>query len=109
MRTLPRFRPARTQLFTLFWVAALTTQLSGQSNRFTVDDVLEVANISVADLSSDGRWIVATSGTLRDRLGNDNRRFGDPSYLAPGNMDLLVIDTRSGESRKVFSDRRQVR
>jgi dipeptidyl aminopeptidase/acylaminoacyl peptidase len=109
MPTLPRFRAARTQLFTLVWVAALTTQLSGQSNRFTVDDVLEVANISVADLSNDGRWIVATSGTLRDRLGNDNRRFGDPSYLPPGNMDLLVIDTRTGESRKVFNDRRQVR
>src|SRR5262249_48022054 len=50
---------------------------------FTVDDLLDVANINIADLSDDGRWLAATSGTLRDRIGIDNHRFGDPTYIAP--------------------------
>ncbi len=109
MRTQSGFHTQRARLFTLLFIAATAAHASGQANRFTVEDVLDVANISLADLSRDGRWIAATGGTLRDRLGNDNRRYGDPSYLPPGSTDLLVIDTRSGESRKVFSDRRQVR
>ena len=34
------------------------------SSPFTVDDMLDVANVSVADLSDDGRWLAATSGSL---------------------------------------------
>jgi dipeptidyl aminopeptidase/acylaminoacyl peptidase len=99
----------RQTLAVLAITLAPVSLVSAQANRFTVDDALEVANVSVADLSADGRWLVATSGTLRDRLGNDNRRYGDPTYIAPGFQDVLVIDTRSGESRKLFADRRQVR
>src|SRR5262249_61489504 len=50
---------------------------------FTVDDLLDVANINISDLSDDGKWLAATSGTLRDRIGIDNHRFGDPTYIAP--------------------------
>jgi dipeptidyl aminopeptidase/acylaminoacyl peptidase len=83
--------------------------LWAQDNRFTVDDALAMTNVQVGDLSPDGRWLVVTSASLRDRIGNDNRHYGDPSYVAPGFQDLLVIDTRTGESRKIFADRRQVR
>jgi dipeptidyl aminopeptidase/acylaminoacyl peptidase len=87
----------------------LVVQVGAQANRFTVDDGLDVASVSVADLSRDGRWLAATRSSLRDRLGNDNRRFRDPSYIPPGALDLLVIDTRNGQSQRVFPDRRQVR
>ena len=90
-------------------VVLATAHASAQSTQFVVDDVLAVSNATVADLSRDGQWLAATSTALRDRLGNDNRRYGDPSYVAPGAMDLLVIDTRTGLSQKIFADRRQVR
>ncbi|MDX2030080.1 MAG: prolyl oligopeptidase family serine peptidase [Blastocatellia bacterium] len=76
---------------------------------FTVDDMLDVVNVGVGDLSDDGRWVAATAGRLRDRIGIDNARFGDPTYFGPADADVLVIDTRSGAARRVFEAKRQVR
>lgn len=76
--------------------------------QFTIDDVFEVSNASIRDLSTDGRWLFVTVGSLRDRIGIDNYRYGDPAYAAPSSMDALLIDTRTGELRTVLPDRRQV-
>ncbi|HYW69516.1 MAG TPA: prolyl oligopeptidase family serine peptidase [Pyrinomonadaceae bacterium] len=94
-----------------FGLSALAPQLRAQTPNagFTVDDLLDVANISVADLSDDGKWLAATSGTLRDRIGIDNHRFGDPTYIAPSAVDVLVIDTQTGKAQKLFPSKRQVR
>lgn len=108
MLTAPSLRIRRAVLSIALATLAPTVLLA-QDNRFTVDDALLATNIGVADLSADGRWLAVTSATLRDRIGNDNRRYGDPTYIPPGFQDLLVIDTRTGQSRKVFADRRQVR
>jgi hypothetical protein len=53
---------------------------AGTSIPFTVDDMLAVSNISISALSDDGQWLAATSSSLRDRIGVDNHRFGDPTY-----------------------------
>lgn len=76
---------------------------------FTLQDVLDVKNVSIGDVSEDGRWAVVTTASLRDRLGTDNYRFGDPTYVGPGVAEISIIDTRSGESRKLFADKRQTR
>jgi dipeptidyl aminopeptidase/acylaminoacyl peptidase len=76
---------------------------------FTVNDVLDLPTATAAALSADGRWLVVTTSTLRDRIGADNHRFGDPTYVAPGVADIAVVDTRSGAERRIFPDRRQVR
>ncbi|MBI3981755.1 MAG: S9 family peptidase [Gemmatimonadetes bacterium] len=76
---------------------------------FTLDDVLSVRNVTVGDVSADGRWIVVATAALRDRLGTDNSRFGDPTYVAPSSAELVVIDTRTGERRPLFPDKRQAR
>jgi dipeptidyl aminopeptidase/acylaminoacyl peptidase len=75
---------------------------------FGVDDMLDVRTANIAALSDDGKWLAATSGSLRDRIGIDNHRFGDPTYIAPNHVDLLVIETASGRSQTLFPDRRQV-
>ncbi len=93
----------------LLSLVALFSLPACAQSRFTVDDMLDVATVTVADVSADGRWIAATSSTLRDRIGIDNSRFGDPTYVAPHAMDLLVIDAQTGASQEVFADRRQVR
>jgi dipeptidyl aminopeptidase/acylaminoacyl peptidase len=76
---------------------------------FTVDDLIAVRNVSAADLSEDGRWVAATVSSLGDRIGVDNYRFGDPTYVAPSLADVLVIDTHTARSQSVFPDKRQVR
>ena len=76
---------------------------------FTVDDMLDVATLRAVDLSKDGRWLAATSATLRDRIGIDNSRFGDPTYTAPSLTDVLIIDTQNTRIQKLFPDKRQVR
>jgi dipeptidyl aminopeptidase/acylaminoacyl peptidase len=66
-------------------------------------------NVSVSDLSDDGRWLAATAGSLRDRIGIDNHRFGDPTYFAPNAVDVWIIDTQSAKLQKLFPEKRQVR
>jgi hypothetical protein len=63
-------------------LAVLFTLPAFAQSRFTVEDMLDVANVTVADVSADGHWIAATSSSLRDRIGIDNSRFGDPTYIA---------------------------
>lgn len=95
----------------LLALAALPLKAPAQSagSSFTVDDMLDVVNMNVADLSNDGRWLVATSGSLRDRIGIDNHRFGDPTYVAPTSVDVWIIDTQSAKTQKLFPTKRQVR
>jgi len=80
-----------------------------QGTAFSVDDLLDVVNLSFADLSDDGRWLVATTGLFRDRIGIDNHRFGDPTYIAPNSVDVLIIDTQTAKSQKLFPEKRHVR
>ncbi|MFN0085994.1 MAG: prolyl oligopeptidase family serine peptidase [Blastocatellia bacterium] len=106
----PIFRP----LFVFVWIIALIAMPGFPSSAqtqtpFAVDDMLDVVNVSLGDLSEDGRWAAATAAALRDRIGIDNTRFGDPTYFGPADADVLVIDTRTGMTQRVFSAKRQVR
>ncbi|MEP7340713.1 MAG: hypothetical protein ABI977_23485, partial [Acidobacteriota bacterium] len=106
--------PITRSMFVFAWIAALAlipsfVSTSQTQQAFTVDDVLDVTNVSVADIGDDGRWIAVTGTRLRDRIGIDNSRFGDPTYFAPSNAEVLVIDTQTGKSQKLFSEKRQVR
>ncbi len=108
-----RFRRTSLSLMlclTLF-LAVLPTITFAQASAslFTVDDLLGVININAADLSEDGRWLVATASTLSDRIGIDNYRFGDPTYIAPSLSDVWVIDTQTGKQQKLFSTKQQTR
>jgi dipeptidyl aminopeptidase/acylaminoacyl peptidase len=76
--------------------------------RFTVDDMLDVVNASISDMSRDGRFLAAAESTLRDRIGIDNARFGDPTYVAPSLSTVLIVDTQSGVSRTLFPGKKQV-
>ena len=80
-----------------------------QTPRFTIADVLDTRSLGTTLLSPDGRFAVVTSGSLRDRIGIDNTRFGDPTYAAPNVADARLIDTQTGESSALFEGKRQVR
>src|SRR5580698_6336761 len=96
---------SRNLLLVLLVVSAST---AAPDATFGVDDMLNVHTVNIADLSDDGKWLAATSASLRDRIGIDNHRFGDPTYIAPSRTDLLVIETATGKSQSLFPDRRQV-
>src|SRR5690242_16833204 len=76
---------------------------------FTAEDGLEIVTYTALDLTSDGRWLAATSASRRDGLGVDYRRDGDPTYIRPSASRLWVIDTRSGAARALFPDKHNVR
>ncbi|MFN8574822.1 MAG: prolyl oligopeptidase family serine peptidase [Gemmatimonadaceae bacterium] len=96
------------QLFAL--ASSATAQAPPSAPRpFAPDDALQIASYNPVDLSSDGRWLVATSSTRRDLLGNDYRRDGDPSYIRPASMRLWAIDTRSGQAIAIFPEPANVR
>src|SRR5689334_8722687 len=76
---------------------------------FTAEDGLDIVSYNTLDLTSDGRWLAATSQSRRDALGVDYRRDGDPTYVRPAASRVWIIDTRSGAARAVYPDKRNVR
>jgi len=91
------------------YAATATAQSAASTAGFTIEDLLATRNVSAGDVSADGRWAVVTSASLRDRLGSDNSRYGDPTYVGPGVADITIIDTRTGEARPLFPEQRQAR
>ncbi|HEX9564920.1 MAG TPA: prolyl oligopeptidase family serine peptidase [Gemmatimonadaceae bacterium] len=79
------------------------------SESLTIADLLDLKTASVADLSSDGRWLAVTITVRRDGLGADGSRDGDPTYVRGTPAELLVIDTRSLAQRPVFRAKAAVR
>lgn len=75
---------------------------------FTVEDVLDVYEVDIEALSEDGRWLAVSTASLRDRIGIDNYRYGDPTYVRPSVSEVWVIDTRRGGRSMVFPEKRQV-
>jgi dipeptidyl aminopeptidase/acylaminoacyl peptidase len=84
---------------------AQTATLDRVVDRFVLDTVTAAAG----DLSPDGKWLAATMGSLRGRIGIDNTRFQDPTYTAPSVVDVVIIDTSTGKSQNVFAGKQQVR
>lgn len=76
---------------------------------FTAEDGLDIVSYSALDLTSDGRWLAATSQSRRDALGVDYRRDGDPTYIRPAASRVWVMDTHSGAARALYPDKRNVR
>jgi dipeptidyl aminopeptidase/acylaminoacyl peptidase len=79
------------------------------SDTLSVRDILDIKTTSVADLSSDGKWLALTVSLRRDGLGADFSRDGDPTYLRVTPVELLVIDTKSLAQRPVFRAKTAVR
>lgn len=104
-----RFTLARRSTVALAASLILSASLSAQDRRFTVADVLDLSNANVADITADGKLAVVTTAALRDRLGINNARYGDPSYIAPSVAEVWIVETATGKAAKMFPDKRQLR
>jgi dipeptidyl aminopeptidase/acylaminoacyl peptidase len=89
----------------LVWAGSLPAQ--GPAPRFTVTDVLDTRQLGAVELSPDGRQVLAGVGSLRDRIGIDNTRFGDPTYVPPGVAELRVIELATGKATPLVAGKRQ--
>jgi dipeptidyl aminopeptidase/acylaminoacyl peptidase len=106
---MPAPRSRSLSLTAVLVTAFFARPLNAQQSQFTMNDVFDLRSVSVADVSDDGRLVVVTSASLRDRIGTDNHRFADPTYVAPGVADVMLIDARTGAARQLFPQKRQVR
>ena len=76
---------------------------------FTAEDMLKVATASVLGLTEDGARVAVAVRKLEDNATTDHRRYGDPTYVPTNLVDVVVYDTRSGTSERVFKQLMTVR
>jgi dipeptidyl aminopeptidase/acylaminoacyl peptidase len=89
--------------------ALLVLPVTGRADQaappFTADDMLNVTTASVQDVSEDGRFVAFTERRTRDNAETDNYRYGDPTYLAPSAVRLVVVETATGRRMLPLGDR----
>jgi dipeptidyl aminopeptidase/acylaminoacyl peptidase len=100
---------ARTASVLFLTLTLVRSAAAQNATAFTAEDVLKVASISVLDVTQDGRRIAASVRRPIDNATTDNRRYGDPTYLAPSKVVLQIIDARSGVVDTPFKDMINVR
>lgn len=99
MRHLHRSTPIALALIVITRLAAAQAPTA-----FTAEDMLKVATVSVLDVTEDGARVAATVRRGADNATVDNRRYGDPTYLAPSRLTLQVIDAKTGAVDLPFKD-----
>ena len=103
-------RRSRSVLLRAVPVLALVSVTHAQGpSAFTAEDMSRVASVTVLDVSEDGRRVAAVVRRPVDNETVDHRRYGDPTYLAPAQVTLQVIDTRSGAKDQPFKELVNVR
>ena len=89
----------------LLTVALLAhTSTDAQTAQFQAEDMLKVVTVSVQDLTDDGRLVAVTERRTYDNAETDHYRYGDPTYVAPAALRLVVIDTQTGERKLPLGD-----
>ncbi len=108
-RQIAGFRLAAAVLVTAAAVPATPLPAHPQQRAFTPEIALDVRGVGIAAVTGDGARVAATVRTRRDRTGVDHQRYGDPTYISPTRVRLMVIDTRSGERTWVHEEPAQLR
>jgi dipeptidyl aminopeptidase/acylaminoacyl peptidase len=96
-------------LFSLLGAMPALAQAPSPGSAFTAEDMLAITTVSVLDLSDDGRYVAVTERRTYDNAETDHRRYGDPTYLTPAAVRLVVIDTTTGARTVLFKDLVNVR
>jgi dipeptidyl aminopeptidase/acylaminoacyl peptidase len=107
---------SREELAMTKWLAtpllvavALIAPAAQSLDPISAEDILNVRTATVLDLSEDGRRVAIGVRKLADNATTDHRRYGDPTYVAPSMVELLVIDTASGSTERVGTGLMHVR
>lgn len=110
------FAPQRIAIGVIFVCAVAgsgslrgSAQAPAAHGSFTADDMLKVATASVVAVSDDGRRVAVTTRRTLDNAETDNYRYGDPTYVSPTRVRLLVIDVESAATQMPWTDLVNVR
>jgi len=76
--------------------------LHAQKTAFTAEDALRVESTRLLEITKNGRYLVLSSGTRKDRMGTDHQRYRDPTYVSPRYTKLQLLDTETKQSRPIF-------
>jgi dipeptidyl aminopeptidase/acylaminoacyl peptidase len=109
MRRLPALFPILVLLLALAAPTSPAAHAQEPAQAFAIDDAFEVASVSLASVSPDGRWVLVATSRLRDRMGRDNYRWGDPTYLVPSRARVTLVDTGTGREQALFPEPRLIR
>src|SRR5688500_3803851 len=110
MNTNLGFYPMRSLTLLALIASAPVMAQQAPAAPFTVDDALNINAYQIADLTEDGRWVVATSQPRRGGIGIDyNRSFGDPTYIPPARERLWLFDTQTAQGRELLSGEHIIR
>lgn len=101
--------PGRILALATFLLLSVPLALSAQALRpFTMEDALRIQSVNTAAVTDDARWIAATVSTAQSRMNTDHFRFGDPTYIGPSLVEVMVLDAETGESYALFEEPVQV-
>ncbi len=75
------------------------------ASSFSAEEMLKVVTASVLSMTDDGRLIAVTERRTYDNAETDNFRYGDPTFIAPSAVRLVVIDTTTGQRSYPLGDR----
>src|SRR5688500_267395 len=110
MNTNLGFYPMRSLTLLALIASAPVMAQQAPAAPFTVDDALNINAYQIADLTEDGRWVVATSQPRRGGIGIDyNRSFGDPTYVPPARERLWLFDTQTAQGKELLPGEHNVR
>ncbi|TAK19417.1 MAG: S9 family peptidase [Acidobacteria bacterium] len=98
-----RITPTAAVLAATLFTPPVFAQSSAQ--KFSAEDMLKVVSATVQALTDDGRLVAITERRTWDNAETNNYRYGDPTFIAPSAVRLVVIDTRSGQRMYPLGDR----
>lgn len=76
-----------------------------QKTPFTASDALSVKSVRIRETTDDGKYLIMTSGTRKDRMNTDHKRYKDPSYVSSRFSSLEVMDTDTKETWPIFDNK----
>jgi dipeptidyl aminopeptidase/acylaminoacyl peptidase len=105
-------KPRKNFRLVFLWILILILLnpiYGAEKSLFSIDDYFSVASMNVADMTKDGQWLACTVSTRGDSLPRDNHRYGDPTYIAPFQLDVIIMNIQSGKQIKLYEEKKQIR
>ena len=99
----------KKSMFVGFCILAVSFFSYAQKTSFTAQDAVNVKSFSISDLTDDGKFIAGTIRSRKDRMNIDHKRFGDPNYITPYTSQAVLINSESGETYPIISQRSIIR